>query len=207
MSPRAYRLGQRQANTDQTRSRIIQAARELLMSAEGVTGFSMEAVARQADVARMTVYHQFGSKTGLLEALCDFLAGEGGMENLPKAFQQPEPLDALSEFIKIFSHFWEADRVVTRRLRAMAALDPEFEQVIRSRDERRRQGLQVITQRVVQKYGQNFSEPLEEVINLLYTLVGFEFFDSLAGANRRSEEVAPTIYRLACAALGINKKE
>lgn len=66
MSPRPYRLGQRQAATEKTRARIISAARELLMESTGYTGFSIDAVARQADVARMTVYHQFGSKIGLL---------------------------------------------------------------------------------------------------------------------------------------------
>ena len=52
MSPRPYRLGQRQSTSEQTRTRIIAAARELLMAADGFSGFSIEAVARQADVAR-----------------------------------------------------------------------------------------------------------------------------------------------------------
>ncbi len=77
MSPRPYRLGQRQMITEQTRTRILAAARELLMESSGFSSFSLDAVARQADVARMTVYHQFGSKIGLLEALCDSLAALG----------------------------------------------------------------------------------------------------------------------------------
>src|SRR5436853_5771508 len=107
MSPRPYKLGQRQASTDQTRARILSAARELLMNRDGFSGFSIEAVARQADVARMTVYHQFGSKIGLLEALCDSLASSGGMEQLAGAFRRPEPLDALDEYIAVFGRFWE----------------------------------------------------------------------------------------------------
>src|SRR5262249_35010278 len=71
MSPRPYRLGQRQAAAEQTRARILAAARELLVASAGFSGFSVEAVARQAGVARMTVYYQFGSKPGLLEALYD----------------------------------------------------------------------------------------------------------------------------------------
>src|ERR1700736_1948776 len=95
MSPRPYRLGQRQAATEQTRARIIAAARELLIASDGFSGFSIDAVARQADVARMTVYHQFGSKIGLLEALSDSLAAHGGMEQLASAFRERDPLDAL----------------------------------------------------------------------------------------------------------------
>src|ERR1700730_11029421 len=145
MSPRPYRLGQRQAATEQTRARIISATRELLMASEGFSSFSIDQVARQADVARMTIYHQFGSKSGLLEALCDALAASGGMEQLAIAFRQPEPLDVLNQYLQVFSRFWDTDRLVTRRLRALAALDADFEQVIRARDERRRQGVRVIT--------------------------------------------------------------
>src|SRR5579872_1998691 len=129
MSPRPYRLGQRQAASEQTRARILNAARELLIANDGFSGFSIDAVARKADVARMTVYHQFGSKIGLLEALSDSLAARGGMEQLADAFRRPEPLEALDAYITVFSRLWNADRLVTRRLRALAVLDPDFEQV------------------------------------------------------------------------------
>ena len=205
MSPRPYRLGQRQATTEQTRARIINAARELLAESSGFSGFSIDAVARQADVARMTVYHQFGSKIGLLEALSDSLAAHGGMEHLADAFRCPEPLDALDEYITVFGRFWSADRLVMRRLRALAALDPDFEHVIRTRDEWRRQGLRVIVQRFAEKHGRPAPEALDEAINVLFTLIGFECFDTLAGPTRSIEEVAPMMQRLARAALGVEE--
>src|SRR5260370_26375468 len=102
------------------------------MVREGFSGFSIDAVARQADVARMTVYHQFGSKSRLLEALCDSLAASGGMEQVASAFRQPEPLDALDQYIQIFGRFWNVDRLVMGRLRATAGLRPAFEHVIRT---------------------------------------------------------------------------
>src|SRR5437588_12909697 len=125
MSPRPYRLGQRQIATEQTRARILNAARELLLTSDAFSGFSIDAVARQADVARMTVYHQFGSKIGLLEALSDSLAAHGGMEQLANAFRHKDPLEALEKFITVFSRFWQSDRLVTRRLRALSTLDPD----------------------------------------------------------------------------------
>jgi AcrR family transcriptional regulator len=205
MSPRPYRLGQRQASTEQTRSRVISAARDLLMASDGFSGFSIEAVARQADVARMTVYHQFGSKIGLLEALCDSLAAYGGMEQLASAFRRTEPLDALDEYITVFGRFWQSDRLVTRRLRGLAALDPDFEQVIRVRDERRRKGLHVIVQRLIEQYGRPAPEALDEAVNVLYTLIGFECFDILAGPTRSIQEVVPVVQQLARAAIELNE--
>ncbi len=205
MSPRPYRLGQRQAATEQTRARIIAAARELLVGSPGFSGFSIDAVARLADVARMTVYHQFGSKIGLLEALSDSLAAHGGMEQLAAAFRRPEPFDALDEYITVFSRFWDSDRLVTRRLRALAALDSDFEQVVRARDERRRHGLHVIVGRLVEKHGRPTPEAVDETVNVLYTLLSFESFDTLAGPTRSIEEVAPMVRRLAHTALGLNE--
>jgi len=175
------------------------------MSSDGFSGFSIDAVARQADVARMTVYHQFGSKIGLLEALCDSLAAYGGMEQLASAFRRTEPLDALNEYITVFGRFWQSDRLVTRRLRGLAALDPDFEQVIRARDERRRKGLRVLVQRLIEQYGRPAPEALDEAVNVLYTLISFECFDTLAGPTRSIQEVVPMVQQLARAAIELNE--
>jgi len=204
MSPRSYRLGQRQASTEQTRARILTAARALLAESSGFSGFSIDAIAHKADVARMTVYHQFGSKIGLLEALSDSLAAHGGMEQLASAFQRPEPLDALDDYIVVFGRFWNADRLVMRRLRALASLDPDFEQVIRARDEWRRQGIRVIMQRVIEKHMLSSVESLDEIVDTLFTLLSFETFDTLAGPKRSLEEVVPVVQRLARAALSLS---
>ena len=191
MSPRPYRLGQRQAAADETRTRILAAARDQL--AED-TSFSIDAVARRADVARMTVYYQFSSKRGLLEALFDALAARGGMQQLPSAFQKADPTAALNRFIDVFARFWSSDRIVLRRLRAMAALDPELEVVLGERNEGRRNGLRVIVSRLPARPGH-----IAETVDLLFALTSFENFDVLAGPDRTLEAVAPLIKRAAAA--------
>jgi AcrR family transcriptional regulator len=206
MSPRPYKPGQRQLATEQTRARILAAARALLMARDGFTNFSIEAIARQADVARMTVYYQFGSKVGLLEALCDTLAVNGGMQHLASAFQLPDPLDALAEYIRVFCRFWESDRLVTHRLRGLAALDPDFEQVIRARDERRSQGLRVLVGRIAEKYGYPSPDTFDETINILLTLTSFECCDMLTGPDRGIEAVAATVVKLARSTLTQSEK-
>lgn len=206
MSPRPYQLGQRQAANEQTRSRVLHAARELLIESTSFSGFSIEAVARRADVARMTVYHQFGSKIGLLEALCDSLAVMGEMEQLASAFRCPDPVRGLDEYIRIFGHFWEADRFVTRRLRGLATLDPDFEQVIRARDERRWKGLRVLVQRIMKEHDHSDPEILDERIRMLFALLSFEYFEALAGPAHNLEEVVPLVCRLAHAVLSVEKQ-
>lgn len=195
MSPRPYRLGQRQLAADENRAKILAAARALL---ERETSFSIDAVARRANVARMTVYHQFGSRRGLLEALFDVLAARGGLRQLPGAFQQADPMAALDRVVDIFARFWSSDRVVQRRLRAMSALDPELEETLWERNEWRRKGLGVIVSRLpAASHGGATSAA--ETVNLLFALISFEHFDVLAGRDRTPEQVARLVKRAAAA--------
>jgi len=188
--PRPYRLGRRRPAAEQTRSRILAATRDLLTAAEGVAGFTIDAVAQRAGVARMTVYYQFKSKGGLVEGLFDWLAEAGGMLQLPLAFQSPDPHAALDRFILTFVRFWASDRLVLRRLRALAATDPELEPVFHARDERRREGLRVLVGRL--------SPPRDavELVDVLHALTSFEFFDALSQEGRSPDDVAALVQRL-----------
>ncbi len=203
MSPRSYQLGRRQDAIDQTRARIVAAARDLLGAETGFSGFTIDAVARQADVARMTVYYQFGSKVGLLESLCDSLAAAGGMRRLGAALDDPDPLAGLAGLVAVFARFWGSARRVTRRLHALAALDADFEAVIHLRNERRRHHLQSLLPRISAQHGLPAPEDLGDAVDTLFTLISFETFDSLAGPSQTFEQVAPRVYRLARAALGL----
>ena len=201
MSPRPYRLGERESTIQQTRDRIIEAAREVLTTNDGFTSFSIEAVARHANVARMTVYYQFGSKIGLLEAICDTLAANGGITQLAHVFRLTDPHAMLAEYILLFSQFWDSERLLARRLRGLASLDPEFELVIRARDERRRRGTEVLVQQLADRTGQPAPDAINQAIELVFTLTSFETFDTLAGPARSCAEVAPLVQRLVVMAL------
>src|SRR5438093_7602397 len=136
MSPRAYKVEKRRAAAEQTRTRVLESARELIMASPVPP--SIDAVAAHAGVARMTVYYQFGSKAGLLEALFDELGGRYFRSELPLVMSQDEPLQALADLIEVFLTFWASERLVTRRIRGMATLDSDFEESLRGRDKRRR---------------------------------------------------------------------
>jgi AcrR family transcriptional regulator len=206
MSTRRYHLGMRQIAADQTRLRILEAARALLAAEGGFSGFTIDAVARQADVARMTVYHQFGSKVGLLEGLCDLLALRGGMEGMAEAFCQPTALAALDAFIAVLGRFWDSDRLVMRRMHALAALDPEIAEVAHGRFERRREGSKAMVRRLAREHGLPEARSQAEAAELLFAVTGFATFDALAGEERTLVEVVPQVRRLARAALGLREE-
>jgi AcrR family transcriptional regulator len=205
MAARRYRLGQRQATAEQTRARIVTAARDLLAAPEGFSGFTVDAVAGQAGVARMTVYNQFGSKRGLLEALFDHLAARGLVERLCAAFGEPEPGAALAGLVAAFAGFWHSDRLVIRRIRALATLDADFERAVGAREERRREGLRTIIGRFAQRYDRPAPGVRDEVIDALHTLTSFETFDNLAGPTRTQEDVIHLVCRLARAVLHLEE--
>lgn len=195
MSPRPYQLGKRQDVIDDSRQRMVSAARDLLAEASRYTEFTVNAVAERADVARATVYYQFGSKTGLLEALCDSLATSGHMTDLPTAFAISEPIASLRAFVRTFAGFWAADPAVMRRLRALAALDPEVHEVIAKRDQWRRAGLENLVSRLGRAHLLRVKR--EEAVRLLHTLTSFEVFEGLAANGQSPDQVAADVLGLA----------
>jgi AcrR family transcriptional regulator len=195
MSPRPYRMARRRETTDENRLRIINAARELLAAREGPETFSMDAVARRAGVARMTVYYQFGSTQGLLEAVCDSLALAGGLDQLPEAFRLPDPVKALDRFIATFMRFWATNRTVLRG--AMAVLDPDVVAVFEGRSGWRRKGLRVLVERLAKQSGRPRPKEMDDVVDALYMLTSFQTYDSLATSRRSTEQVAKLVQRLA----------
>ena len=81
MSPRPYNLGARTAAVAETREKVVAAARRLFAEA-GFHRVSLDEIARQADVARATVYHQFGSKLGVLAAVVEDYERRAGLAAL-----------------------------------------------------------------------------------------------------------------------------
>ncbi len=198
MTPRPYRLGRRKAAADRTRARVLRAARELLTAKGGMARFSLDAVAERARVARMTVYYQFGSRRGLLEALFDSFAEGGELpERIATAFKQPDAQDTLAGIIMAFARFWDAGRPWVRRVRALAALDAELGEAVDARNERRRHLVQALVQRL--------GDPNPESADILYTLTSFETFDTLAGPDRSLEDAAPSVLRIARVAINARR--
>src|SRR6266480_3474396 len=180
MSPRPYRLGRRRPAAERTRARVLRAARALLTARAGAEPFSLEAVARRAGVARMTVYHQFGSRRGLLEAL----------------------FDSFAAVVVAFARFWDAGRPWIRRVRALGVLDPELGDAVEARNARRREVVRVLVERLGRRYGRPALAERAQAEELLYTLTSFETFDMLAGPKRKLPEVAGEVLFLARAAVG-----
>lgn len=180
-APRGYDNSVRSAATDEKRRYIIEATAQFLRSGS-LSTFSLDAVAREAGVSRLTLYNQFGSRSGLLEAVLDRLADGGGLARLQDAITDPSPDKGLESLVEIFCNFWRGDAAV-ERLQDAAAIDADFAPAVKSRGERRRRTITALVERI----------PLDppaaarraESIDLLFALTSFAMFRQLRDAPSR----------------------
>jgi AcrR family transcriptional regulator len=190
MSPRPYRMQRRLAGIDATRARIVGSARQVLISGDP---FTLDAVARDAGVARLTIYDRFGTRDALLEAVFDDLAESGGLMRLPEAFADPDPVAGLDRFVAIFCGFYSTHRLVLRRLNALAVLRPGTTEQT-DRNPRRLQGLHVLLDRVAGAGHPLANAP--DVLRLTHVLTGFAFIDELSGPDGDPAGVASQVVAL-----------
>lgn len=196
MSPRSYSMEKREVATNETRLRILEATRQTLGD-ESQAALSMEAIAGRADVSRLTIYYQFKSRPALLEALYDHLAMKGNMRRMGEVFHERDPYAALDKLVSVFVGFWSSDRVVIRRLRAMAALDPEIRQGIESRDARRHHIARELLKRIAEAAKKKFDDKrFSATADAIAMLTGFATYDALAAAGHAEKEIIAIIAEL-----------
>jgi AcrR family transcriptional regulator len=200
MSPRSYRSPVRSAAAQETRARLVGAASELLAGPDGARGFSLEAVAKASGVTRLTVYNQFGSRRALLEAVFDQRAQFFGMHRVAEAMQNPDPLAGIASVIAFFCEFWGSNREAMAHLHATSVGDPEFEESLRQRNERRRQILGVLVGRLTpgRRIG---TRARGDVVDMLFVLTSHHVFFELASGQRTAAAARRLIEGTAMSAL------
>jgi AcrR family transcriptional regulator len=198
MSPRSYQLGKRQHRVDLLRQDVVDAGQSLLGQVTSYSEFTVDSVAKRAGVARATVYYQFHSKVGLLQAVCDSLAAGGRLGEIEAAFSQTDPMESIRIVIRCFARFWDFDRTAMRRLRSLAGLEPEVGAVIDERDNRRRGIIEVFVDRLFPRPG---SSEASRLVRVLTTLTSFETFDALARPPETAATATANIVDLAEAAV------
>jgi len=143
--PRPYVSPKRAAAAEKTRAKVVEAAQRLLEN--GPAQMSMEAVAKAAGVTRLTVYKQFGSRRGLLEAVFDDNACRFGITRMAEALTQAEPRAGLRMAIEFLCDFWGSHPSFAR-LHDAAGTDPEFAEALATRNERRRRLIDTLLSRM-----------------------------------------------------------
>ncbi|HEY3675178.1 MAG TPA: TetR/AcrR family transcriptional regulator [Candidatus Tumulicola sp.] len=184
MSPRAYQAGERrQLATEATRSKIIEAARAVLADPQS-TGFSVDAIAERADVARMTVYYQFKSKGKLLEAVFDDFGARANMKDLAKAFRDSDARRGMQTLVEVFCHLWQSQATLLRKLNALSVLDPEVNAALAERGSWRREAITTLLGRVA------VDSESGDLIDVLLVLTDFDAYNFLSSRHKHKKIVA-----------------
>ena len=189
MSTRRYVSSVRTAAAAETRARVIEAAARSLREDSSIATFSLDAVAKAAGITRLTVYHQFGSRRGLLEAVFDDIAQRGGLTEIAGAMAMADPRAALDRLVKIFCAFWSRDPAVGRLHEAMAT-DPEFAQALLERNERRRKTFNALVSRAAAKTASPRAQ--QDAVDMMFALTSFAMFAMLS-KDRSAEEVCALV--------------
>ncbi|HXS88131.1 MAG TPA: helix-turn-helix domain-containing protein [Steroidobacteraceae bacterium] len=185
-----YRSDLRDAAADVTRARIVKAARRLLTGGTDLPAFSLDAVAREAGVTRLTVYNRFESKRGLVEAVFDDIAERGGLFELRSVLADTDAMSSLRGIVAVFCRFWASHDRALAKLAGMTKLDRDIAVSLKQRTERRRGVLTVSVKRLPGV------READDLVDILFALTSFETFEALSVRQRSAAAVEALIWRL-----------
>ncbi len=154
--------------------------RERLIEA-GYHGLSLEQVAEDAGITRVTIYRQFGSKLGLLQAVADDLTERAqATERLGAAAALPDASTALRSLVAELCRFWDTDPPLFRRMVSLAAVDPEARQVLETREQWRYDGLNTVTSRLADEGRLRVPFGQDQAIATIAAVTSFPACDQIA---------------------------
>jgi hypothetical protein len=107
-------------------------------------------------------------------------------------FRKDDPLEGLACLVDVFCRLFQSERVLLRRLNALAVLDPDVERAMSERGSWRREALTELVGRF--KLGKR---EREELIDVLHVLTSFETYDALALPQRDRQRVVALLQRTA----------
>jgi AcrR family transcriptional regulator len=185
MSSRVYRSARGRPGAEETRERILQAVRDLL--AEGrFHETTVEEIAGRADVARSTLHLHFGSRMGLVDAMCEILGGTGERAEIRSSLELADPAEALRSVLSSAVRFWAAEEDLHRGLYGLAEIDPAARAFVDRQTSGRRSDLQRLIKRL-HDAGQLRPGIQDDALALLLVATSFATFDEL----RRNAKLTP----------------
>lgn len=191
MPTRKYEQSLRAEAAEQTRRRILDAVDAQLRAAPAEP-VNLDRIAREARVARPTIYAVFGSRAGLFTALAHDLLARGGFDRVRTSALHPDPIQGMRDGFTAVTDFYATHRDVLRSLFSMAALDAEaVGGAIATLEEGRAAGMVDLASRL---HNAGFLRPdvdPEAAVDTLWLLTSFDSFDLLhTGRGLAAAEVA-----------------
>jgi AcrR family transcriptional regulator len=152
---------------------------------------TVEQVADRAGISRATLYQHFGSRLGLVDAICDTFAVNPALHAIRETVDLPEPGEALDHTIANAVRFWSSEDPVLRQLYGVTSIDPAAQALVdRQRADRRGE---------MERLARRFATP--GALALLMVLTSYETFRELREAGMRERQLTKTLQETAHALL------
>jgi AcrR family transcriptional regulator len=178
---RKYDTTSRRQQADQTRDRILEAARRVI-SQNGFADATFEAIAAEAGVAAPTVYAAYGSKSGILQALMTRAAFNTTYENVVReALESDDPVTRLRFAARIARGIFDSLRSEAEVLRGATAIAPDF---IRERERIRYERQEGVVQVLDQKGALRTGLTVSMARDILWTLTSYDIYRRLVVERR-----------------------
>src|SRR5262245_46751866 len=178
MDKRRYVQKRRAETAQETRERILDAARESLRSGP-LGAVRVDEVARTAGVARSTIYVLFGSRSGLFDALGADLLERAGFQRIRDTFRLPDAREALVQSLRAGMDVYATEPELARSILVLAAIDPDAVAAVSRFDQGRWPGMLSLARRLDEQGYLRADMPHAEAAQILWTLTGFPTFDQL----------------------------
>ena len=183
---RVYRQRRRAESTAKTRAQIMDAVRGLLE--EGTFhATSVEEIAQLAGVSRATLYQHFGSRFGLVDAICESLSANPSMIAIQAAPDLADPREAAALMVGQGIRFWASEELLHRHLYGLAEIDQSAADFVERQTADRRS----VVERIVRRakggaLGEGVSEAQARAT--LLVLTSFHTFEELRAAGLTLKE-------------------
>lgn len=186
-APRPYDASRRRERAENTRRRILAAARELFVC-NGYAGTSMSAVARLAGVNVDTVYTTLGTKVALLRHLVEAAISGTDVPVTADERAYVQEMGAEPDPARKLELYAAAIRAIHQRLvplflvlRDAAAVDPEIRALWASIADRRAANMHRLAQDLAATGGLRPDLDVAQVADVVWATNAPEFYDLLVG--------------------------
>lgn len=85
-------------------------------------------------MARATVYHQFGSKLGLLDSVARDFERRAGLDRLTDVIKSTPPGQLVQRVVIAGCDYWATDPQLARKINAVAVADTDAAQLLAEHD-------------------------------------------------------------------------
>lgn len=180
---RQYDSSRRQAQANETRRQILEAARKLFME-RGYAGATAEAIAAEAGVAAQTIYAIFKNKKRILISLMNVSPTTGVEDHTPMAeranvqavSQEHDQRRQLQMFAQVVANNLDQVAVGSEILTNAAKTEPDLDRIVQKLNRQRLEHMTLAVQQIAANGP--FREKIDEVYagDILWTLTSVEVF-------------------------------